>query len=77
MSLPPSDVEFLTERGLAHEVAVESGQTCVMLRGWTLPEGFDQAEVDLLLRLSPGYPDVQPDMWWFSPAVRLASASRC
>jgi hypothetical protein len=27
----------------------------------------------LLLRLSPGYPDVPPDMWWFDPPVRLAN----
>ena len=27
---------------------------------------------DLLVRLKPGYPDVQPDMWWFSPPVHLA-----
>lgn len=75
MSLPASDLEFLTERGIAHEVTVEGGLTCVVVRGWVLPAGFDQAEADLLLRLSPGYPDVQPDMWWFSPAVRLASGA--
>jgi len=23
-----------------------------------------------LLRFSPGYPDVAPDMWWFDPPVR-------
>jgi hypothetical protein len=30
------------------------------------------SRADLLLRLSPGYPDVPPDMWWFNPAVRRA-----
>ena len=37
---------------------------------FTLPEGFTQQSADLLLRLSPGYPDVPPDMWWFDPPVQ-------
>lgn len=44
MSLPASDLEFLTERGIAHEVSVEGGLTCVVVCGWVLPAGFDQAE---------------------------------
>lgn len=45
--------------------------TCVVIRGYVLPPGYDQAQSDLLLRLSAGFPDVPPDMWWFCPAVRL------
>jgi hypothetical protein len=44
--------------------------TCVILPGFPLPAGFDRVSSDLLLRLSPGYPDVPPDMWWFDPPVR-------
>ena len=47
--------------------------TCVVVPKWPLPHGLDHAEADLLVRLSPGYPDVPPDMWWFSPAVHLAN----
>ena len=73
MSLPAVDIAFLQERGIAYEVVVESGLTCVVLQKWRLPEGFDQAEADLLIRLRPGYPDVPPDMWWFDPPVRRAN----
>ena len=73
MSLPQSDIAFLEERGVAHEIAVEAGMTCVMMPRWALPSGFDSDASDLLIRLSPGYPDVPPDMWWFSPPVHLAS----
>ena len=72
MSLPELDVVYLNERGIAHQVVFEGGMTCVVMPEWPLPEGFDHQSSDLLLRLSPGYPDVQPDMWWFSPAVRRA-----
>ena len=73
MSLPEIDAAYLGERGIAHEIVVESGMTCVVMRQWPLPGGFDRDESDLLVRLSPGYPDVPPDMWWFSPPVRLAN----
>jgi len=72
VSLPETDTAYLKERGIAHEVVNESGMTCVLLSRWTLPAGFDHEAADLLIRLSAGYPDVRPDMWWFDPPVRLA-----
>ena len=73
MSLPEIDVGYLNERGIAHEIVVDSGMTCVVMPQWSLPRGFDRSESNLLIRLSPGYPDVPPDMWWFYPPVRLAT----
>ena len=71
MNLPQSDSVYLNERGVAHEIAAESDMTCVVMLQWPLPSGFDHDAADLLVRLSPGYPDVPPDMWWFSPPVHL------
>ena len=73
MTLPQSDVAHLNERGVPHEIVTESGMICVVMPRWPLPSGLDHDTADLLLRLSPGYPDVPPDMWWFSPAVHLAN----
>lgn len=70
--LPQEDAAYLTERGFAHSVTVEANMTCVVLTRYLLPRGFDRAETNLLLRLSSGYPDVAPDMWWFDPPVRRA-----
>ncbi len=75
MSLPETDLTFLNDRGIAHQVVSESGMTCIVLPTWTLPPGFDKEATDLLLRLSPGYPDVHPDMWWFDPPVHLADGT--
>ena len=72
MSLPELDMVYLKDRHLAHEIVVEAGMTCVILQSWPLPKGFDRETSDLLIRLNPGYPDVQPDMWWFCPEVRRA-----
>jgi hypothetical protein len=71
MALPSSDVACLDERGVEYSVATEANMTCVVIRGYPLPSGYDHATSDLLVRLTPGFPDVQPDMWWFDPPIRL------
>ena len=73
MSLPAVDSGYLRERVSQHTVIADGGMICVLVQGFPLPNGFDRSTVDLLLRLSPGYPDVPPDMWWFDPPVALAS----
>ena len=75
MNLPPSDIAYLNERGVAYEIATESDMTCVVMPEWPLPNGFDRDAADLLVRLNPGYPDVPPDMWWFAPPVHLANGT--
>ena len=75
MTLPCSDITYLNERGVPHEIVTQSGMICVVIPKWPLPSGLDREAADLLIRLSPGYPDVPPDMWWFSPAVRLANGA--
>lgn len=75
MQLPDRDMSFLEERSFQYELVDDAGMLCVLIRGWRLPEGYTVTHADLLLRLSPGYPDVPPDMWWFEPAlVRLDNA---
>lgn len=72
MTLPPSDITCLAERGIEYSVSAEANMTCVVFPGYKLPSGYNRATSDLLLRLQPGFPDVPPDMWWFNPAIRLA-----
>lgn len=73
--LLPADAKALDERGLVYETVVEAGMTCVVIKAWQLPAGCDRPESDLLLRLPAGFPDVAPDMWWFTPAVKLAGGA--
>jgi hypothetical protein len=73
MSLPQADLISLSERSSPYQISIEANMTCVLLPGYRLPLGYDQVQSDLLLRLNPGYPDVPPDMWWFSPAIKLAN----
>lgn len=69
MALPQPDIEFLDTRALPYFVAEEANMTCVVLPQHALPTGCNVTHADLLIRLSPGFPDIPPDMWWFSPPV--------
>jgi len=73
--LLPADAQALDERGLVYEAVVEGGMTCVVIKSWKLPAGYDRSESDLLLRLPAGFPDLAPDMWWLAPALKLASGA--
>lgn len=70
MMLPDRDTNFLTHEAKGAFVVLDSGMIAVVIPHFPMPAGFSTSEADLLLRLSPGYPDVPPDMWWFSPPVR-------
>lgn len=72
--LPTEDIKYLAERfgNGSHTLTSEGNMTCLVVRGYHLPAGFDKEKSDLLLRLQPGYPDLPPDMWWFDPPVRRA-----
>lgn len=70
--LPAHDMAYVTERAISHSVTAEANMTCVVIREFALPPGFDRSQSDLLLRLSAGYPDVAPDMWWFDPPIKRA-----
>ena len=76
MSLPKHDTEYLSERGIGHQISSEGSMTCIVLPHWQLPRGFNRESSDLLIMLSSGYPDVHPDMWWFDPPVHLADGTR-
>lgn len=68
--LPPDDHDYLQARVPGHVVSLDGGMINIVIPSFPLPAGFTLGVADLLLRLSAGYPDVPPDMWWFEPAVR-------
>ncbi len=75
MTLPAADQQFLDERSIPHSVQVDAGMVCVVLSGWSLPAGLNAPQVDVLIRLPGGYPDVAPDMWWVDPPLRRADGT--
>jgi hypothetical protein len=72
MSIPEPELESLKGDGLKFSVVPEGNMTCIVVQKFSLPAGYKRTEVDLLLRLPPGFPDAPPDMWWFDPPVQRA-----
>lgn len=68
--LPSGDQQYLNELAPGHTVSGEAGMICILIPQFELPAGLTHTRSDLLLRLSPGYPDVPPDMWWFNPPIQ-------
>jgi len=71
--LPARDLAYLHDCGQRYDVLADNGFVCLVLREYQLPEGYTPTTTDVLIRLPPGFPDAAPDMWWCSPAVRLAA----
>ena len=82
-SQPPADYGLDTQQlqaaGVdASKATIHSqagGWSFLVIAGYTLPAGFQPAAVDLLIKLPPGFPDAQPDMFWVSPPVKTAQGS--
>ncbi|HEY5378267.1 MAG TPA: E2/UBC family protein [Pseudolabrys sp.] len=76
MSIPETELESLKGDGLEYTTVAEANMTCIVVKNFGLPAGYNRADADLLLRLPAGFPDTPPDMWWFDPPVVRADGSK-
>lgn len=68
MRLPEPDRQYLDRAGIAYrEFEDGTGMLNVELLDFPLPDGLNAQNACILFRLSAGYPDVPPDMWWTIP----------
>src|SRR3954464_4335827 len=73
--LPEDDVRYLSAKEHKYEVVQDSGEIFVLIHDYALPPCYLPASCTLLIKLLPGYPNTNPDMFWTTPAVRLASGA--
>jgi hypothetical protein len=72
MFLPESDREYLASKAITYELKSLNGTNGLIIKDWVLPlDKYNRETADLLILIPPGYPDVHPDMWYFSPAILL------
>ncbi|HZK95261.1 MAG TPA: E2/UBC family protein [Prolixibacteraceae bacterium] len=77
MFLPEFDRDYLLEKGYQFEEKIDANRNGLILRNWLLPVGkYNLLTSDLLILIPNGYPEVRPDMWYFSPALLLAPSNR-
>ena len=58
-NVPEVDREWLKNTGLRYELVSDNGVLRVVLYGFPLPNGYDRRQVDVNVRIDPGYPDCQ------------------
>lgn len=77
MALLPDDEGFLRAKGFAFEILPPVGNDqLLVLRSVRLATGkFDHDQVDVLIKLPPGYPVTVLDMFWVYPRLRNANGS--
>lgn len=69
--LPEEDHEFLSARSLTFELVESGGWISLIIKNYQLPGAYVPGSCDLLLRLPPGYPNANPDMFWTTPGICL------
>ncbi len=69
--LPEDDVEFLRQKEWRHSVYRVGGEVHVVLHDCVIPDVYNIAKADILIRLPAGYPNANPDMYWTKQDVRF------
>lgn len=74
-TLSEGDRETLDAMGLRWETIQEAGVPRVVIRGYPVRSSYSPSRTDLMLRLLPGYPTSQIDMWYFHPPIARTDGS--
>lgn len=72
-ALNEEDEESLKASGFEWDTIVEGGVKWLIIRGFSVPVGYNVVVADAALRLPPSYPDDQIDMVYFHPPLSLTS----
>ncbi len=65
--LPEQDEQFLDGLGVAWETISEPSNRWLLLPAYPVPRGYNHVQADVVVNVSPGYPDAQLDMVYFHP----------
>lgn len=70
--LPRQDREYLNIKGFEYRETNEGAKKALIIDNFQLPDTkFTENKSSLMIYLPDGYPDVPPDMFYFSPALLL------
>lgn len=71
--LGEDDAESLAASGHVYDTIAESAAKWIILRGFSIPAGYNVPVADAAIRLGPAYPDEPIDMVYFNPPLALQS----
>jgi len=68
-----ADIDLPSDRVSLHKE--NDGWKFLVIANYLLPAGFKPNQVDLLVKLPPGFPDAAPDMFWTYPPVKAPNGN--
>lgn len=71
--MPQADSEFLEANDYQWETIREGQNRWLIIRGFSIPPGYNVEKADLALNIPPAYPTAQIDMVYFFPHLSLQS----
>jgi len=73
--IPETDEQYLKDKQFDYELKQAGPEIHLILRGWPFPEAYTVRSADILVRIPPGYPMAQLDMFHTHPTVMLRSGA--
>lgn len=65
--LPEEDVSYLEEKAIAYDTILSNGVQWVILRGYSIPAGYNHSNPDIAIRVPQNYPITPLDMFYMHP----------
>lgn len=72
--IPQSDEDYLKQREFEYELKEADKEVRLIIRNWALPAAYNPRSAEVLIRILPGYPLTQLDMFWTNPDVKLTAS---
>ena len=70
-SLPEVDEDFLIASGFVWETWNDGAGMWLIIKNYSIPNGYTVSQSDLALKIDPGYPVSQIDMVYFSNELKI------
>src|SRR6185369_10389104 len=68
------DAAYLKEKRYDYELLPEGSELHVVIKGFPFPTSlYSPSSADLLIKIPPGYPNTQLDMFWTDPEIKKAN----
>lgn len=67
--IPESEERYLQDKQFQYEIKQVGPEIHLILHAWPFPEAYTPTTADVLIRIPPGYPMAQLDMFYTNPTI--------
>lgn len=73
--IPHKDEEYLKDRGFDYQLEQVGTEIHLVVKNWQFPAAYNPRVADVLIRIPPGYPLTQLDMFWTIPDIKSTNGA--